>query len=233
MDVESADVEVELPTAKAVRRYQNLPRQSPNPARTSRVPNPGAPDMKRFKRPSSEVKAALERKKEHRIRLKMQENAKIEAMAAMEINDMLSNSLDSEEGDAAAATDIDDSLEYFLGNEEAGTSIEVEPEGEDEDKEEEEDKDEDEDEDDDDDDGVITIVTASTKASTKDTLAKKNIVSQSLVGFMKRADKVAQKTKRPAKGEVRAAVDAVREEIKAGQKRHSVAESAESGLCAR
>jgi hypothetical protein len=174
--VESADVEAALPkAAKAVGRHENLPRRLPNPTRTSRIANPGAPDMKRPKRPSSEVKAALERKKEHRRQSKMLEKAKVEAMAAMEIEDMLSDSLDSEEGEeepVAAATDIDDTLDDFLGDKGAAAPNEAEWEG--------EDNSEGEDED-----GVIMMVTA----STKDTTAKESTVSQSLVRFMKGADK--------------------------------------------
>jgi hypothetical protein len=126
--------------------------------------------MKRLKRPSSEVKAALERKNEHRLRLEMLEKAKIEAMAAMEAQDMLSESLDSEGEDAAT---VDDTLDDFLGDKEAGTSFEVESEVEDNHKGEGEDQG-------DDDDGVIMMVTARTKAGKKDSLAKDAIVSQSL-----------------------------------------------------
>jgi hypothetical protein len=190
----------------------------PNPTRTSRVANPGAPDKKRLKRPSSEVKEELERKKELQFRSKILERAKIEALAAMEVEDTLSDSLGSEDGEeerhgATTATDVDD----VIGGQDPVTPIEVESEGE-----------SDSEGEGDDDDGVIMMVTA----STKETLAKNATVSQSLVGFMKQADS-AQRAKRPSKGEVRAAVDAAREEIKAGRKRRLVAESAESGLRAR
>jgi hypothetical protein len=175
-------------TAKAVRRYQNLPHRSPNPTRTSRVANPGAPDMKRSKRPSSEVKAALERKNDHRRRLEMLEKAKIDAMAAMDARDMMSESLDSEEEpeDAATTTDLDDTLDDFIGNKEAGTSFEVESEVEDNYEDEGEGNGEDQD---DSDDGVIMMATARTKAGKKDGLAQRAIVSQSLVCFMERADR--------------------------------------------
>jgi hypothetical protein len=191
VDIESADVEVALPkTANAVGKYQNLPRQLPNPTRTSRVANPGAPDMKRPKWPTSEVQATLEHKKELSVQLKALEKAKVETLAAMEVDDMLSDSLgseDEEEEVAAAARVTDDTLDY-LSNKEV-TLVEIESEGEDESEDQDQDQDQDGDRDEnenkeeDEDDGVIMMVTASKKD------AKKTIVSQPRRGFMKRADR--------------------------------------------
>jgi hypothetical protein len=77
-DVEMEDVELNCPMpVKAKARYQNLPPRSPNPTRASRVVHPGAPDMKRSKRTSSEIKAIEEHKRENRLRLQMLEQEKI------------------------------------------------------------------------------------------------------------------------------------------------------------
>ncbi|KAH9961189.1 hypothetical protein BGW80DRAFT_1255930 [Lactifluus volemus] len=199
MNMESADVEVALPkTANAVGKYQNLP-----------LANPGAPDMKCPKWPTSEVQAALECKKELSVQLKALEKAKVETMVAIEVDDMLSDSLgseDKEEEVAAAARVTDDTLDY-LSNKEV-TLVEIESEGEDESEDQDQDQNRDENENEeenkDEDNRVIMIVTASKKNTKK-----------------------AIRTKKPAKGEVQAAVDAA---IKAGQKRQLVAESAESSL---
>ncbi|KAH9963353.1 hypothetical protein BGW80DRAFT_1463238 [Lactifluus volemus] len=122
------------------------------------VANPRAPDKKHLKQPSSEVKEELECKKELQFRSKILEQAKIKVLAAMEVEDTLSNSLGSKDGEeerhgATTATDVND----IIGSQDPATPIKVESEGE-----------SDSEGEGDDDNGVIMMVTA----SIKETLAK-------------------------------------------------------------
>jgi hypothetical protein len=89
-----------------------------------------APDKKYFNWPSSEVKAALEHKKELKFQSKILERAKIEALVAIKVKDTLSNFLGSEEGEeeyTITTTDVNN----IVGSQDPAAPIEVKLEGED------------------------------------------------------------------------------------------------------
>ena len=98
VDNNSANAEMPAsPSPKRTARHRiALPARSPLPVRSNRVTNPGAPDRRRARRTSAEVTAANKAKMDLKERLEQLEREKIEALAALEVQEELDDEVEKQ-----------------------------------------------------------------------------------------------------------------------------------------
>ena len=130
---ENSDVEMPAsPSPKHRAQHQIVvPARSPLPACSNRVTNPGAPDQRRARQTSAEVAAANKAKMDLKDRLEQLERQKIEALAALEVEEELD---DNEEKQASInnISDLnhlhsDDEENYIVEGEEGNPDDKEEP----------------------------------------------------------------------------------------------------------